>query len=184
MVGLQAIFVFAVAIPGCAPKRPWDAYENADRAAPRGASRKVVAKVNGESITRSDLSRRREALPLALEYQFKRRDNQKKFLRTLADFELMADAAEKQGIGSEFDTYIDVKSAVADRYLERRLSGQKTSILSDEVSPDKSPLEASRARVEGALRRSVRAQQKTGLVARLKKRAEVDIRVDDKNKRK
>src|SRR5690554_1868476 len=86
----------------CAPQKP-----SAEDGAPRqeraedGApgQDQVVARVNGEAITRAEFERRIESLAPHARARLQSPEQREDFLKSVVQFEVMADAAEEAGLG-------------------------------------------------------------------------------------
>src|SRR5690554_3418043 len=87
---------------GCAPQKPSDAGDAPEDGAQQSAELggdEVVARVNGEAITRAEFERRIEGLAPHARARLQSPEQREDFLKSVVQFEVMADAAEEAGLG-------------------------------------------------------------------------------------
>lgn len=101
-VQLVGMVIGGVLLAACAPQKPSaedDAprQERAEEGAP--GQDQVVARVNGEAITRAEFERRIESLAPHARARLQSPEQREDFLKSVVQFEVMADAAEEAGLG-------------------------------------------------------------------------------------
>lgn len=88
---------------GCAPKKPSQGDSRELEVEEGGGevddSAVIVARINGEAITKEEFERRVQGLAPFARVRLQSPERRKEFLRSIAQFEVMADAAERQGFG-------------------------------------------------------------------------------------
>ncbi|QDG51936.1 hypothetical protein FIV42_14670 [Persicimonas caeni] len=113
-----------IASAGCAPEKPSEAQLRGeiDRSEQPKATAEIekepVVVVDGEEITLGEFNRRLQALPEFARARFATIEKKKEYLDSIAQFEVMADVAEEEGLG----TRAAVLSAMKDTLAERLLS--------------------------------------------------------------
>lgn len=134
---------------GCPPEKPSERADS-EKSEPSAASeptgpgeyarrgdREILATVDGEVIARSDLERLLERLPeyarARLRASLESEGARRQYLRSLVQFEVMADRAERQGLGGAPEVRDALKSAVAERAIRDEL---RSRVSLDDVSED------------------------------------------------
>lgn len=112
-----------IALVGCAPERP-DARETAQRDRP--GEERVVAEVAGEVVTLQEFRRRVDRLPTWGRARLGTVEARQNHLPALADFELLADEAERRGYADDPRVVATVKQTVAADELDRRVAAAAT----------------------------------------------------------
>lgn len=123
----------ALVAGACSPERPSDA--KSAGADVRGAEIKQqpVAQVNGEVITLEEFERRIEGLAPYARVRYSTRAKQQEFLDSLVVFELLADEAERQGLGDDPAVIHAMKEVMVRRLLDQELKRRVTmKDISDE----------------------------------------------------
>lgn len=123
LAALSVVGVFASGALACAPEKPSKAKlegnetsESAQDKATIEAS--PVAVVNGEEISLAEFNRRVRELPEFARVRYATVAQQQDWLDSVAQFEVMADVAEKKGMGERPEVYFALKQAMADQLIE------------------------------------------------------------------
>lgn len=141
------IVVVAISVSGCPPTPPSEQVEH------RGAqnanqteegARNVVAVVNGEEFTQSEIEDRIDALPDYARARFRTVEKRREYLTSLVHFEILADVAEGRELGSE----PVVRDAIKNELERQRLQEAARSELTMEDIPDDAVEEAYRERID------------------------------------
>ncbi len=110
---------------GCAPNKPSETRPHGQRSegndAPSNASSiatEPVALVDGETITLGEFNRRLSALPDFARARYATVEQKQSYLTSVAQFEMMADQAEKKGLGDRAPILYAMKQALADRLVD------------------------------------------------------------------
>lgn len=113
----------AIALAGCAPEKPSEARlrgEIDQGEQPRASAeieKEPVVVVDGEEITLAEFNRRLQALPEFARARFATIEKKKEYLDSIAQFEVMADVAERKGLGTRAEVLGTMKQTLADRML-------------------------------------------------------------------
>ncbi len=150
-----AALTAAFTLLACAPERPSDAARRRGEEG-AGAASKVVAVVEGEELTAQDFERRLSRLAPYARAQYSERERRVQLLESMVDLELLADEAERRGLGQDPVVLQAMKEAMA------RL------VVADEIRKEVSFDSITREDVEGYVRehaeRYTRAEQREALV--------------------
>jgi peptidyl-prolyl cis-trans isomerase C len=145
--GRWLVLAAAVLLTGCPPEKPSE-IEGRMRAAGSGArqasGQAVVARINGEPVHREDLERRVENLPAYVRARYRTVEKQQEYLASIVQFEVLADVAERRGLGEHPSVRRAIEAELADRILDQTLRRE----LSMEDIPKEAVEEAYRDRAE------------------------------------
>lgn len=109
---------------GCAPEKPSNARlqgpsTQAQTAQLQGnVEQAAVVEVNGEPVTLAQFNRRVAELPEFARVRYATLAQRQEWLTSIAQFEVMADVAEAQGMGARPQVFYALKQAMADQLLE------------------------------------------------------------------
>jgi len=122
--------------PACAPEAPSERAATGQVAsdppsASRGAGESVVLSVDGETISRRRFDRQLQQMPEYVRARFKSGDKKHHLLGALAQFEVLADVAERRQLGNSPEVVDALESALHHRFL-REAVRKRLSI--DEIS--------------------------------------------------
>lgn len=112
-----AMWTLAAISIACAPERPDDRYRAHEA---EGPNTDVALVVDGEPISLQEFQRRIERLPPWGQARFGTADARQAHLFAVADFELLADEAVRQGYEADPRVVDHVKRAVASEERRRR----------------------------------------------------------------
>ncbi|TXD35952.1 hypothetical protein FRC98_14875 [Lujinxingia vulgaris] len=132
MVGMMVGGALLVA---CAPQKPsaeGDAprQERAEDGAP--GQDQVVARVNGEAITRAEFERRIESLAPHARARLQSPEQREDFLKSVVQFEVMADAAEEAGLGESPQVRHAMREVMVRLMLAEQLREEGGAAVGDE----------------------------------------------------
>ncbi len=97
-----AVVAAVVALSACAPERPSDiSRKRGERQSGSTQESKVVAIVEGEELTAQDYERRLSTLAPYARAQYTERERRVELLESMVDLELLADEAERRGMGQD-----------------------------------------------------------------------------------
>lgn len=122
-----AVGIWALSALGCAPEKPSKAKLEGSAVAAKASESPqdkasieatAVARVNGEAISLGEFNRRVRELPEFARVRYATVSQQQEWLDSVAQFEVMADVAEKKGLGQRPEVYFALKQAMADQLLE------------------------------------------------------------------
>lgn len=111
----------------CAPEKPSKAKLEGSAKSSKGPERaqdkanieaSAVALVNGKAISLGEFNRRLRELPEFARVRYATVSQQQEWLDSVAQFEVMADVAEKKGMGAHPEVYFSLKRAMAEQLLE------------------------------------------------------------------
>ena len=115
--------VMALALVGCAPEKPSDRLDETTRATAPAANRQLhdepVVTVDGESVTLGEFERRIRELPEFARMRYSTVQRKQAYLDSLARFEVMADEAERRGLGERVEVLEAMKRTLAERLVEQ-----------------------------------------------------------------
>jgi peptidyl-prolyl cis-trans isomerase C len=98
----RGVVAAAIALAACAPERPSDvARRRGESQAASSQESKVVAVVAGEELTSMDYERRLSALAPYARAQYTQPERRVELLESMVDLELLADEAERRGLGED-----------------------------------------------------------------------------------
>lgn len=127
LAALGAVGILAGAALSCAPEKPSKAkLEGGVKSSKQPASPQdkasieasAVAVINGEAISFGEFNRRVRELPEFARVRYATVSQQQEWLDSVAQFEVMADVAEKKGLGAQPEVYWALKRAMAEQLLE------------------------------------------------------------------
>lgn len=124
--------VAALVLAGCPPQKPSDVAAeemeiDIDDTEQRADAEVVVARIGGEEITREEFNRRIDGLVEFARARLQSEERREDFLSRIAEFEIMADEAERQNLGNHSRTRHAIKEAMADLMVEEHV-GQQVAI--------------------------------------------------------
>lgn len=126
-IRVSSILCFmALALAACAPERPSDAKSAAGDARAGELKQQPVAQINSEVITLEEFERRIEGLAPYARVRYSTRAKQQEFLDSLVVFELLADEAERQGLGDDPAVIHAMKEVMVRRLLDQELKRRVT----------------------------------------------------------
>ncbi len=114
---------------GCAPEKPSDAVAMKDLEIEAGDDsledpQAVVARIDGEEITREEFELRLNGLAEFARVRVQAADDREDFLRRIAEFELLADVAERGGYGSSVEVRHAMKETMVALMVEDHLRSE------------------------------------------------------------
>lgn len=121
------VCVLVGAAVSCAPEKPSTAKLEDGKAGEKIAAKtessanieaSAVARVNGEAVSLGEFNRRVRELPEFARVRYASVSQQQEWLDSIAQFEVMADVAEKRGLGERPEVYFALKKAMANQLLE------------------------------------------------------------------
>lgn len=121
---LTAALLLSALGTGCAPEKPSNArlqgpVGQAQNAHAQGnVEQTAVVQVNDEEITLAQFNRRVAELPEYARVRYATLAQRQEWLASIAQFEVMADVAEAQGMGAHPQVLFALKRAMADQLLE------------------------------------------------------------------
>lgn len=132
-LGVGALIVAA----GCAPEKPSDvAATDLQVEMAQGADlddgEAVVARINGEEITREEFNRRVDGLADFARMRLQSAEHRKEFLERIVEFEMMADEAERRGYGSHARARHAIKDVMVELMIEDHLRQEVTMAAIDD----------------------------------------------------
>ena len=110
----------ALALSGCKPSAP--------------GSRKtgpLVAEGNGVAVTASEFQARIDEQSPFLRQRYTSLEKKKEFLDSLVKFEVLASAAEKEGLQNDPDVQLTLKKAMVQKFVQKRFGGDDAKDISD-----------------------------------------------------
>src|SRR5690554_906813 len=122
-----AVGIWALSALGCAPEKPSKAKLEGSAVAAKASESPqdkasieatAVARVNGEAISLGEFNRRVRELPEFARVRYATVSQQQEWLDSVVQFEVMANVAEKKGLGQRPEVYFALKQAMADQLLE------------------------------------------------------------------
>ena len=136
---LPALFSLCVLACGtaCAPERPTDRAADAPTSAPaseggfEGREALPVAVINGEEIPLGELERRIDAMAPYARSRYASMTQRKELLDSVVTFEVLADEAERRGLGRDPAVIYEMKAAMVRRML---LEEEKTRAHINDIS--------------------------------------------------
>ena len=136
-VGATALVVAGVVAVGCAPEKPSDrtATELEVEIDETGAledGEAVVARVDGEEITRDEFNRRIDGLVEFARARLQSTERRRDFLRAIVEFEVMADEAERRQLGDHPRVRQAMKKTMVELMLDERVSDEVSMADIDE----------------------------------------------------
>lgn len=127
-------------VGGCAPHKPTRAQMRGGRAAGERAESKAsidkeaVVVVDGEEISLGELERRIGELPEYARARYATIEQKQSYLDSVAQFEVMADVAERDGLGDRPEVYWAMKQAMADDLVDEAVRKERAEIGRDEIT--------------------------------------------------
>lgn len=114
----------------------------------------TVAVVNGEEVSLTEFERRIQALPLYTRARYATTEAKLEFLEAQAEFEILADRAEKQGYGTKPEVRQAVKEALVRQWINEEL---RTRVRMQDITEDeiRAAYEADPSRYASAAARRV-----------------------------
>ncbi|RDV38183.1 hypothetical protein DV096_10240 [Bradymonadaceae bacterium TMQ3] len=134
-IQLAGMVLSGALLVACAPQKPsaeGDAPrpERADEGAP--GQDQVVARVNGEAITRAEFERRIESLAPHARARLQSPEQREDFLKSVVQFEVMADAAEEAGLGQSPQVRHAMREVMVRLMLAEHLREEGGAAVGDE----------------------------------------------------
>jgi hypothetical protein len=129
-----------------------------------------VLKVNNETFTRNEIRQRLTQLHPYPRHQILNSRKPDSFLDTVANFEVLADIAERRQLDQKLSTYMSAKRNLALETLARSLDENQR--LPDYIFLD---LPEANSRLRAAISRARMESKKAALMRDLKKNANIDI---------
>lgn len=152
----HAVLILVVLLAGCPPERP-----DVQRGAPpvKPGEGQVVAEIAGESITLTDFQRRIDRLPSWGRARLGTVEARQHHLKALADFELLADEAERRNLVLDPRVKARVKRTIAEEQLDEEV--RRVSRGDSEEQDDSE----ARAKVLASLRKDAKIEIDEAAVA-------------------
>lgn len=126
------VVAVGMVIAGCAPEKPSEAVGakdleiEADGDDTLEDSEAVVARIDGEAITREEFDRRVDGLAEFARVRLQSADDREELLGRIAEFEVLADVAERKGYGASAEVRHVIKETMValmvDEYLRDEVS--------------------------------------------------------------
>lgn len=130
MIMLSSVVLAMMSLWACAPQKPSDVrsthLEVEESPIEEDEEAVVVARVQGEEISLAEFERRIEGLAPFARVRLQSGERRQEFLRSLVQFEVMADEAERRGYGDR----TDVRHAIKETMTRMMMA----EFLGDEVS--------------------------------------------------
>jgi hypothetical protein len=126
------IVLLAALLVGCPPVKPSERIERGEHVSQtaRDDERQVAVRVDGESVTRSEIERRIQQMPEYARVQYRTVEKQRSHLTSVVQFEIMADVAESRGLGQRPHVLDAFETALAERHVRRTLRNRDVSMQS------------------------------------------------------
>ncbi|MEZ4458764.1 MAG: peptidylprolyl isomerase [bacterium] len=112
-----------VFVTGCPPQKPEDTTRDVARANAKDDS-EPVASIGGEPLTLTEFERRIEDLPAEARSRFASVEARKGFLEAQVQFELLADRAEREGLGEADIVRDEMKQSLADELISEAIRSE------------------------------------------------------------
>lgn len=127
--GMGTVFALGLVGIGCAPEKPSDAVAGQmqvelDEVDDLEDPQAVVARIDGEEITREEFNRRIDGLAEFARVRLQSAEQRQDFLARIVEFEVLADVAERRGYGEHARTRQAMNETMVDLMVEEWLQDE------------------------------------------------------------